>query len=268
MWMRRVVLVLATIAACALAAGFTVAADGQDADATEVPPEPAAATPPGSAPSDPTPLVEAFDVRRGREDGFPILRVRPRQRVALHSRPGGRVLLRVRSRTEFGSRRTLSIVERRGEWLGVVDTNLKNNRVGWVRDDPKRLRTRRTMRSLEVDLSERRVQVLEGERVIGSPEIGIGGGNSPTPAGRFAVTDLLPGREVGPAYGCCAIAMSGHQENLPKGWIGGDRIALHGTRDPSTIGHRVSNGCLRAGADDLRALMAIIPLGAPVFVRA
>ena len=96
----------------------------------------------------------------------------------------------------------------------------------------------------------------------------IGRPSSPTPIGRFAVTDKLSGARYSPAYGCCILALSAHQPNLPAGWRGGDRIAVHGTNDPGSIGAAASSGCPRAGAADMRYLLRAVPLGAPVFVRA
>jgi lipoprotein-anchoring transpeptidase ErfK/SrfK len=71
---------------------------------------------------------------------------------------------------------------------------------------------------------------------------------------------------MGP-YGCCIIPLSARQPNLPAGWAGGDRIAIHGTTRPETIGQAASNGCLRASDADLRVLMRDVPIGAPVFIR-
>jgi lipoprotein-anchoring transpeptidase ErfK/SrfK len=82
------------------------------------------------------------------------------------------------------------------------------------------------------------------------------------------VTDKIAGSRFGPYYGCCILALSGHQPNTPPGWTGGDRLAIHGTDAPATIGTPASAGCLRAADADLRPLMAKVPLGTPVFVRA
>jgi lipoprotein-anchoring transpeptidase ErfK/SrfK len=96
--------------------------------------------------------------------------------------------------------------------------------------------------------------------------VSVGSPGSPTPPGDYAVTDGLVGRGLGPWYGCCVLALSGHQQNLPPGWIGGDRIAIHGTN--RTIGAANSSGCLRASDSDMVSLFARVPLGAPVFIRA
>ena len=97
--------------------------------------------------------------------------------------------------------------------------------------------------------------------------VAIGRPGSPTPTGRFAVTDKLPGSRFGAYYGCCILALNGFQENLPPGWQGGNRIAIHGTDSPDTIGAAASAGCLRAADAPLDTLMRRMPLGAPVFVR-
>jgi hypothetical protein len=73
--------------------------------------------------------------------------------------------------------------------------------------------------------------------------------------------------DPGSVYGCCVLALSGHQTRLPEGWPGGDRLAIHATRDIGGIGHRVSLGCMRARSADGRWLILNVPLGTPVFIR-
>ena len=67
-------------------------------------------------------------------------------------------------------------------------------------------------------------------------------------------------------YGCCILALSARQTHLPAGWTGGDRIAIHGTNAPATIGRAVSTGCVHANDAALRYLMARVPLGTPVTI--
>ena len=50
--------------------------------------------------------------------------------------------------------------------------------------------------------------------------------DSPTPSGRFHVSDQISGRRWG--LGCCIVVFSGSQPRLPVGWNGGDRLAVHG----------------------------------------
>jgi hypothetical protein len=187
--------------------------------------------------------------------------------VPLRARPNGRVLARAGASTEFGGRRVLSVAARRGPWLGVVATELPNGQVAWVNKHNPALHLRRTAYSLHADLSGRWLELRKHGRRIRRLTVAVGRPGSETPTGRFAVTDKLNGRSFGPYYGCCVLALNGHQPKLPAGWSGGDRIAIHGTDSPGTIGAAASAGCLRAGDADLQVLMQRVPLGTPVFIR-
>jgi L,D-transpeptidase catalytic domain len=189
-----------------------------------------------------------------------------RGHLRLRDRPGGPVTLGLGAATEFGTRRVLGVAARRGAWLGLVTSERPNGRLAWVRRRQRGLTLRRTRYALHADLSARRLELRRNGRPVRRLRIGIGAPGAPTPPGRYAVTDKLDGSRFGSYYGCCILALSGHQPNLPPGWPGGDRLALHGTDAPGTIGTASSAGCLRAADRGLRALMVRVPLGTPVFV--
>ena len=192
--------------------------------------------------------------------------VPPGRSVVVRDRPGGRVITRLSPRTEFGSRRALAVLDRRDGWLGVSTTTLSNDRLGWIDPASTRLAYRRTPLELRADLSRRELSVLSGTRVVRRMRVTIGGPSSPTPTGRFAVTDKLRGADFGSYYGCCILAISGRQTRLPTGWQGGDRLAIHG--GPAwSLGSELSAGCLHAAATDLRWLMRRIPLGTPITIH-
>jgi lipoprotein-anchoring transpeptidase ErfK/SrfK len=187
--------------------------------------------------------------------------------VNLRSRPGGRIVTRLGKTTEFGSPRSLSVVERRGRWLGVVAPELGNGEIAWIDSRGSGVRLGATSMSVSIDLSRRLLVVKRDDEVVRRITIGVGAPGSPTPIGRFAVTDKLPGSRYGPFYGCCILALSAKQPNLPPGWTGGDRIAVHGTDDPATVGQATSAGCPHARDADMRYLLRVLPLGTPVFVH-
>jgi lipoprotein-anchoring transpeptidase ErfK/SrfK len=202
------------------------------------------------------------------EPTFAVARVKPGRTVALRSKPGGRVLASVGATTEFGSSTTLAVAERRGRWLGMTSTDLPNGKLGWVRTTDTSIKPHATHLSLRIDLSRRKLEFRDGRKVLRRTTVGIGRPGSPTPTGRFSITDKLQGATYGAFYGCCILALSGHQTNTPAGWQGGDRLAIHGTNNPSSIGVPSSAGCLHADAEDLRVLMRKVPLGTPVFISA
>jgi lipoprotein-anchoring transpeptidase ErfK/SrfK len=183
-----------------------------------------------------------------------------RREIVVRSAPNGSALARVSPRTEFGSQQTLAVTRATGAGLRVITTSLPNGRVGWVARGSVRLR--RTTVTLEVDLSNEVLRVRNGSRVVRRIPVGIGAPGTSTPVGRFAVTDKLTGAAFSPVYGCCILALSGHQTNLPRGWTGGDRLAIHG----GPLG-AVSTGCLHASTADLRFLMRSVPLGAQVVIH-
>ena len=132
--------------------------------------------------------------------------------------------------TPFGSQRALGVVAtRHGRWLAVTDAAVGNNRVVWVDAKSGGLRYTRTPLELDVDLSARTLTVNATARPYAALSIGVGRAGSPTPTGTFAVTDKLNGSAYSAAYGCCILALSATQPNLPVGWTGGNRIAIHGT---------------------------------------
>lgn len=196
---------------------------------------------------------------------FMIAEIRPGASVAVRSGPGGAVAMRLGSRTEFGSRRALAVAVRRGRWLGVRASELGNGRLGWIDARARGLAYAWTAVRLEIDLSRRELRLHRGDRVTRLP-VSIGRTGSPTPIGRFAVTDKLPGARFSPVYGCCILALSGRQPRVPAGWRGGDRLAIHGSPGDA-VGRRASAGCLQARRDDLGLLMRTVPLGAPVVIH-
>lgn len=197
-----------------------------------------------------------------------IAMVKPGASVAVYDRPFGQVVTRVDAHTEFGSPRALAVAgTRRGRWLAVKLPTLGNERVGWVDASAGRLRYRRTGLEVDIDLSLHRLTLRNPARVLRTVTVGIGRSGSPTPTGRFAVTDELSGPAYSAYYGCCILALSATQPNLPAGWSGGNRIAIHGTPNASDFGRDISAGCIHAPADALRYLMRTLPLGTPVVIR-
>jgi hypothetical protein len=196
--------------------------------------------------------------------GTLVARIRPGREAVVRAAPNGPVVARVSSRTEFGSPQTFAVTRvLPGRRYRVVSTLLSNGRLGWIDAAPGTFALSRARVSLEIDLSAGLLRVRRGARVVRTIHVGTGAGATPTPVGRFALTDKLDGAAYSPVYGCCILALSAHQTHLPSGWTGGDRIAIHGG---STAG-AVSTGCLHAEMSDLRYLMRVAPLGALVVIH-
>jgi hypothetical protein len=185
--------------------------------------------------------------------------------ATLYRDPGGERRLRVGPKTEWGSERVMGIASQRGDWLGVQASELKNGEIAWIQRD--RVKLDCVHWSLHADLSKRSVTVQHDGKTVRRLHVAIGRAENPTPKGRFSVTDRLAVKGGDPTYGCCVLALTGHQTHLPPYWPGGDRLAIHATNDESSIGHPVSLGCMRAPASQARWLIDHIPLGTPVFIH-
>lgn len=256
--MRRAAALAAALAPAALPAAGC--ADREDPDpAVQVqgapPPPPLVTAPPG--PADPPPA---------RIPGRGTVTAHVTADKVLRARPGGRRLALMRRRTTFGSARIVAVVERRGRWLRVLAPELANGQRGWI-DGRRDVSLYRTDWSLTASVRRRLLVVRRGGRIVRRVTVAVGRPSTPTPTGRFAVTDKLTTGDADHVYGCCILALSGHQPSVPQGWGGGDRLAIHGTPSPQTIGQAASLGCLRADNAVMRRLVRDVPLGTVLRIK-
>jgi lipoprotein-anchoring transpeptidase ErfK/SrfK len=187
-----------------------------------------------------------------------------RHRTQLRSTPGGRVVATLGTKTEFKSPRILAVAGRKPGWV-LVRTSVRKHHVGWLPLKAGALFSQ--PRTLVIDLSKRSLTVFHRGRQTDTYKVAIGTAATPTPRGKFAVTDRLTVKP-GTPYGCCILALTAHQPKIAQGWGGGDRVAIHATPDTSVLGRRVSHGCVRATNKALHRLMRQVRLGAPVTIHA
>jgi lipoprotein-anchoring transpeptidase ErfK/SrfK len=140
-----------------------------------------------------------------------------------------------------------------------------SRQTGWI--PLKGLGLSRNPYTVRADLSKHRVDVYRLDKKIMQFPAATGAPDSPTPTGRFFVTDRVP-IPSGGSFGTYAFGISGIQTNLPAGWGGGDQLAIHGTNDPGSIGTAASAGCLRVSEAALDRLLPVLSLGTPVQIKA
>jgi lipoprotein-anchoring transpeptidase ErfK/SrfK len=187
------------------------------------------------------------------------------RRAQLRKTPGGKVVATIKTKTEFKSPTILAVTARRPGWV-LVRTTLARHHVGWLPTSAGALFVE--PRSIVIDLSAKTLTVLHRGRLTDRYRVAIGTPATPTPTGRFAVTDrLTTGDPAGP-YGCCILALSAHSPHAIQGWDGGDRIAIHSTPEVWSIGEAVSHGCLRLTLAEGRWLLGHVPLGTPTLISA
>jgi lipoprotein-anchoring transpeptidase ErfK/SrfK len=107
----------------------------------------------------------------------------------------------------------------------------------------------------------------DGQVAVETP-VAVGADATPTPTGRFYVTDVIDTGRPNGAYGPFAIGLSAHSDVLDQ-FAGGDgQIGIHGTNEPASIGTSASHGCVRVPNEVVAALAGTIPLGTPVTITA
>jgi LysM repeat protein len=108
--------------------------------------------------------------------------------------------------------------------------------------------------SIRISLAQRRLTLLQGGREAAQYPVAIGKPATPTPAGYWSVLNkaLNPGGVFGTRW--MGFTRRGH--------------GIHGTNQPQSIGHAVSNGCVRMYTPDVESLFAQVAVGTPVLIEA
>jgi hypothetical protein len=177
-----------------------------------------------------------------------------RLRRPLHTRFG-----LVRAKTQFDGPVWVPVLGHHGSRASLLVPLRPFGRV--VHADVRSLALRWSRIRVVVNLATSRLTIFRGRRAVGAFPVGQGTALTPTPTGRFFVTDRLQ-FGLGSPYFPFALGLSAHQTHLSPTWIGGDQIAIH----PGPMGH-VSNGCIHVGPAAIRVLRRIAPLGTYVIVR-
>jgi hypothetical protein len=152
----------------------------------------------------------------------------------------------------------------RAAWYRVQLPMKPNEVTGYVRARTVNLRVVRGQ--IVVDLSARKVALYRRGKLMLSTRAAIGAAATPTPLGSYYVNQRFRTDVEGP-FGWAAIGISAFSEVL-TGWVQGGPVAIHGTNNPSLLGLRVSNGCIRVSNEAIRRLWRLAPTGTPVLIQA
>jgi lipoprotein-anchoring transpeptidase ErfK/SrfK len=118
-------------------------------------------------------------------------------------------------------------------------------------------------RRIVVSFADRKLVLLEGDRVLKVYDVAIGKTSTPSPLGEFKIVSHIanptwygPGKVVGPG------------PNNPVGprWMGisAKGFGIHGTNAPGSIGQAASHGCIRMRNRDVKELFELVGVGVTV----
>ena len=230
------------------------------------PPAPGPAAPPGA-----TTVPEAFSLKSAARnvipDGASTIATSRGRSVRVYALPTAKRSKRMRQRVFNGQRIPLTFLVRyrRKGWVKVDLPTRPNQSKGWVRRTDVDLSF--TQLRIEVRRNAHRLDLLDGDRVVSRTRIAVGEALSPTPPGRYFVTDVVRSREPKGFYGPYALGLSAHS-TVYTSFEGGDgQVGIHGTNQPAAIGTDVSHGCIRVRNSVIRRLATRVPLGTPVVIR-
>lgn len=190
--------------------------------------------------------------------------------AAARRTPGGAVVARFGSRNENGYPTLFGILgavvraDCKPVWYRVQIPVKPNGSTAFVRAAALDVQTVATR--IEVDESRRNLTLFRAGKPVLAATVAIGSPATPTPIGRFYVNQrLIPADTSGP-YGPGAVGISAFS-NVLTGWAQGGPVAIHGTNEPWSIGHAVSNGCIRLPNATLERLFRLAVAGTPVIIH-
>ena len=135
----------------------------------------------------------------------------------------------------------------------------KQKRVG----NPNMQKESAPIRRIVVSLQDRKLALLEGDRVLKIWATAVGARSTPSPSGTYAIVNRLsrptyyhPGKVVPP----------GPSNPLGTRWLGLSLkgFGIHGTNAPASIGRKASHGCIRMRNRDIEELFELVQVGSVV----
>jgi lipoprotein-anchoring transpeptidase ErfK/SrfK len=183
--------------------------------------------------------------------------------VPVSAEPGGATTQTLSNPQASGAPLVLRVVDERDGWVEVQLAQRPNGSTGWVRTSAVTLSE--DPYAIVVTRSTNTLALYRDGKVVETYPVATGTGGTPTPTGRYALTELLAPTNSG--YGPYAYGTTAFSDVLNSFGGGPGQIGLHGTDDTSSIGTAASHGCIRMHNDDITALAERLPLGTPFQVR-
>ena len=116
-----------------------------------------------------------------------------------------------------------------------------------------------------INIPARSLRLYEDNNCVAMYPVGVGRIESKTPAGFYSIVEKIENPTwVDPGDTSVAIS-SGPDNPLGYRWLGiGGNYGIHGTNKPSSVGHYVSNGCVRMVEADVEKLFDKVDVGTEV----
>src|SRR5438477_10318216 len=126
---------------------------------------------------------------------------------------------------------------------------------------------RSAARRVIVSIPDRKLAVLDGERLVRVFSVAVGAPVSPSPTGDYQIITRI----ANPTYYHPGVVIpAGAGSPIGTRWVGFNRkgYGIHGTNEPRSIGKAASHGCIRLRNRDMEQLFRMVSVGDTVLIRA
>jgi lipoprotein-anchoring transpeptidase ErfK/SrfK len=192
-----------------------------------------------------------------------------RHGAVAYAKPGGAIVARFGAKnvndypTVFGVVGAIVRADCTPRWYRVQVPVKPNGETAFVRARALVVETVPTR--ILVDVSRRKLTLFRNGKRELTATVAVGSPSTPTPTGRFYVNQRLVPTDTHGPFGPGAIGISAFS-NVLTGWTQGGPVAIHGTNEPWSIGHAVSNGCIRLPNATLERVFRETLAGTPVII--
>jgi lipoprotein-anchoring transpeptidase ErfK/SrfK len=173
---------------------------------------------------------------------------------------------RLSSPNENGVTRVFLVTAKLPGWWQVLLPIRPNGSSGWIK--ASQVKASQTPYRIVVARGAHRLRLYKSGALVAQEPVAIGTSDTPTPGGRFYLTELLKPRNPNGPYGPYAFGISGYSTSLDSFDGHAPVIGIHGTNQPQFLGKDVSHGCIRLSNDAITRLKSTVPLGTPVEITA
>jgi len=121
----------------------------------------------------------------------------------------------------------------------------------------------RPARRIVVSIPDRKLAVLEGDRIVRIFQTAVGAPLSPSPTGVYQIVNTIADPTW---YTKGKIVPPGKCNPLGTRWLGLSRkgYGIHGTNRPGSIGRNASHGCIRMRNREVEELFKMVAVGEKV----
>lgn len=115
-------------------------------------------------------------------------------------------------------------------------------------------------RRIVVSLPDRKLALLESDRVLARFDVAVGAPSTPSPIGTFTIVNRIPQPTY---YRPGKVIPPGAGNPLGTRWLGLNQkgYGIHGTDNPRSIGQAQSHGCIRLRNADVERLFEQVQAG-------